>query len=105
MPVNPQLPPTPPTLSPAKPIIRLTQAKMCARREQCFSFNCDNQYRRRMTKDDRPALLLEPNDPIDPPPTVVEQPEHPIALHAISATKRTSGRAMLLEGFILQTPI
>lgn len=38
-------------------------------------------------------------------PTVIEHPEHPIAFHTISATKRAHGRAMRLEGLISHTLI
>lgn len=39
------------------------------------------------------------------PPTLVEQPEHPITLNAISATRRARGKAMRLESFIQHTLI
>ncbi|KAM1077625.1 hypothetical protein FF1_024875 [Malus domestica] len=86
------------------------------RREQGLCFNCDDQYLpgHRCCQSHILLLLADEEDPdripvteipAPPPPPMVEHPEYPIALNAISATKRARGRAMRLDGFIFQTPI
>ncbi|KAM1576648.1 hypothetical protein ACFX10_032941 [Malus domestica] len=95
------LPPATPTPLP-KPILRLTQAEMRARREQGLCFNCDEQYRlghrcrqshilMLLTDEDFFDFQSEPetSDPSDP--SLGEQLAPPIALNAISATKRSRG--------------
>ncbi|KAM2016813.1 hypothetical protein ACFX16_047188 [Malus domestica] len=123
LPPNPSSPtPTSRTLPlatahpPTKPILRLTQAEMRTRRKQGLCFNCDDQYRpdhrcrqthilMLLADEEDQALLPETRDPTPPLFPPVEQPEDPIALNAISATKCARGRAMRLEGFIRHTPI
>lgn len=103
--------PTTPNLPPSKPVLRLTQAEMCALREQGLCFNCDDQYRPGhrcrqshifllLAEDDNPDPTPESDETVPRTPAIVEHLEHLLALHAISATKRAHGCAMHLEGFI-----
>lgn len=106
--------PFPPTISlpSPKPILRLTQMELRARREKSLCLNCDEQYlpvhcccQSHVLMFLAEEELLGPEtDPVDstrPTPVLVEQLEHSITLNVISATKHSRGRAIRLEGFVL----
>ena len=94
--------PRPPQPTPAQPstkhVLRLTRTEMRARCEHGLCFNCDDQYRPGhrfrqshilllLAEDEVLDLLPEFAEPTTHAPYLVEHPEHPIALHAISASK------------------
>ncbi|KAM1805116.1 hypothetical protein ACFX12_030902 [Malus domestica] len=101
--------PPPPSTPSHKPILRFTQAEMRARREKGLCFNCDEQYRPgHRCRQSHVFLLLADDGCSDPdldsdasltqPSVLVEQPDHPIALNAISVTKRSRDHAD--QGFL-----
>ncbi|KAM2882707.1 hypothetical protein COP2_015652 [Malus domestica] len=114
-PASRSLPAATPTFPP-KPILRLAQAEMRARREHGLCFNCDEQYwpghRCRqshilmlLADEDFSDFQSEPKTSNPSDPSIGDQPAPPIALNAISATKRSRGRAMHLEGVLHHTRI